>query len=139
MTAIDLIRKWLPIEEGVRYKPYMDTVGKVSIGIGRNLSDCGIRKDECELMFTNDVQDALNVLRRNYPIYDQLDEVRQAVLLDMCFNLGWDRLRQFKQMLGHVERGDYISAGAAMLQSKWARQVGKRATTLSRRMKTGQP
>lgn len=43
LTALkeELIR-----DEGLRLKPYRDTVGKLTIGVGRNLDDVGITKDE---------------------------------------------------------------------------------------------
>lgn len=38
-------------DEGRRLKPYLDTVGKTTIGVGRNLTDVGISEDECDLPF----------------------------------------------------------------------------------------
>jgi lysozyme len=42
-------------DEGLRLKPYQDTVGKWTIGYGRNLDDRGISKYEAEAMLRNDV------------------------------------------------------------------------------------
>jgi lysozyme len=63
--------------------------------------------------------------------------VRQNVLADMCFNLGIGGLLSFKNTLAMVEHGKYEEAAAAMLQSKWATQVGQRAIELSEMMRTG--
>ena len=55
MTVDASTQQWIKICEGTQLEPYLDTVGKLTIGIGRNLSDCGIRLDEAELMFQNDL------------------------------------------------------------------------------------
>ena len=37
-----LVKPLTKINEGLRSKPYVDTVGKVTIGVGRNLTDRGL-------------------------------------------------------------------------------------------------
>ena len=39
----DLARAQLKVDEGVRLKPYRDSVGILSVGVGRNLEDRGLR------------------------------------------------------------------------------------------------
>lgn len=56
----------------------------------------------------------------------------------MHFNIGLARLKGFAKALAAIERGDYKTAAAEMLDSKWARQVGKRASELAKQMETGQ-
>ena len=75
---------------------------------------------------------------RYHPGWTHLDDVRQNVLLEMCFNLGAPRLNQFYKMWEAVERRDFKEAAAQMLDSKWAQQVGQRAITLSAMMKSGE-
>ena len=41
--------------EGLRLKPYQDTIGKLTIGYGRNLDDRGISKEEAEYLLRNDI------------------------------------------------------------------------------------
>src|SRR5437667_58472 len=74
---------------------------------------------------------------RVLPSFTSLDETRQNVLMDMCFNLGTAGLLKFKAMLGAVEARDFDRAAAEMHNSAWARQVGERARTLAAMMKTG--
>jgi lysozyme len=132
------LREMIELHEGKRYKPYTDTVGKLTIGIGRNLTDRGLSEDEVQLLFSNDVRIATEELERVFPWTKNLDEVRKAVLIDMSFNMGITVLRQFKNTLGFVQRGEYKRAAFAMLQSKWATQVGNRAKRLSKMMETGE-
>jgi lysozyme len=58
-------------------------------------------------------------------------------MIDMCFNLGIGGLLEFKNTLASIQSGDYQKASEQMLQSKWATQVGNRATELSEMMKEG--
>ena len=69
--------------------------------------------------------------------FDGLDEVRKKVLVDMAFNMGMKTLKTFKNTLKMVANGDYDGASKGMLQSKWAKQVGKRAERLAHMMRTG--
>lgn len=130
--AAELIKK----HEGLRLKPYKCTAGKISIGYGRNLDDNGITKYEAETMLNNDIQNCYAECVK-LKCWNSLNEARQAVLLDMCFNLGISRLKNFKKMLAALDRADYTSAAVEMLESNWAKQVKSRATELSEIMKKG--
>lgn len=121
-------------DEGLRLKPYVDTVGKLTIGVGRNLTDVGISETEAQLLLRNDIAAAEQLLDAHIAWWRRLDEDRQRVLVNMAFNLG-PRLLEFKRTLYYVANGDYESAAAAMLESKWAQQVGPRAVRLADRMR----
>jgi len=123
--------------EGVRLKPYHDTVGKLTIGIGRNLDDVGISRDEAEYLLTNDVNDALAALRGAFPWFALLNPARQDVLADMAFNMGLHRLEGFHLMLAACEHQDFHEAAKEMRNSHWAAQVGARAIELATMMETG--
>jgi len=70
------------------------------------------------------------------PQFDWLSPVRQAVLIDMCFNLGIRGLLGFKNTLASVAVGKYEQASRQMLESKWATQVKTRAVRLAKMMAT---
>lgn len=124
--------------EGLRLKPYKDTVGKLTLGIGRNLEDKGITEQEALFMLNNDVDYFYKKLTKELPWVKNLDDARQNVLINMAFNLGINGLLGFKNTLELVRSGDYLIAGEEMLDSKWARQVGSRAVELSEQMRTGE-
>jgi len=133
MNLIDMIKH----HEGVKKLPYKCTSDKLTIGVGRNIEDNGLRDDEIELMLNNDLDEFRAVLSDRIFIWDELNDVRQSVLIDMCFNLGWPRFSQFKKTIEAVERKDFTGASAEMLDSRWADQVGERALRLSRLMARG--
>ena len=133
----DQLRAQIAKHEGLRLHPYQDTVGKWTIGFGRNLSDNGITRAEALLLLDHDIDDAMRDLMARFPWTATLDTVRFAVLVEMCFNLGIARLAGFKNTLRAVERGDYDAAAKGMLASKWASQVKGRAVTMARQMRSG--
>ncbi len=118
---MDRIKEQLVRHEGLRLKPYRCTAGKLTIGIGRNLYDWGIFRNEAYAMLERDIQDCEQWLIDKIPhIYNNLDEVRQSVLLNMCFNLGIKGLLGFKNTLAFIKAGDWERAANGMLASKWA-------------------
>jgi lysozyme len=125
-------------DEGSRNMPYVDTRGKVTIGVGRNLTDMGVSQSEIDLMLQNDVATATETLHSRLPYFAALDPVRQAVLINMTFNMGFGGLEEFQVMLGAVAHGYWDAAASAMLDSAWAREVGDRATRLAQQLVTGE-
>ena len=135
---MDRIKEQLVRHEGLRLKPYRCTAGKLTIGIGRNLDDCGISQAEAYVMLINDIMNCEKQLQAKIPdIYNGLDEVRKSVLLNMCFNLGISGLLGFKNTLEFIKVGDWERAANNMLVSRWAKQVGRRAIELSELMRKG--
>jgi lysozyme len=125
-------------DEGIRLKPYRDTVGKLTIGVGRNLDDVGISRDEAALLLQNDIRAAELAVNQVLPWSKLLDPIRKAVLLNMAFNLGVAGLLGFKHTLELIRTGKYEEAGDEMLNSHWAEQVGSRAARLAKQMTSGE-
>lgn len=136
MNYRGILRERLILDEGDRRFPYRDTVGKITIGIGRNLSDVGIRADERDLMYMNDVKDAEAVARLLVPNFDSLSDVRKMVVVNMAFNMGGDTLATFKNTLLAIRQGRWADAANGMAKSKWAAQVGDRAKRLIYNMRS---
>ena len=145
--------------EGLRLQVYKDTLGIDTVGIGRNLEDRGISKEELDWMdyptidhvyeygiteadavylAQNDVQIVEEELLRAHPCVDRLDSVRQLILMDMAFNMGVPRLCKFTKMWNAIHEEKYDVAAKEMLDSRWANQVKSRATKLAHAMHTGE-
>ena len=118
-------------DEGVRLKPYLDTVGKTTIGVGRNLTDNGITAAEAKVLLQNDLFRVANELDRVAPWWREMSQVRQNALVNMAFNLGLPRLLTFKKMMVALENGNFETAWAEAMGSKWAAQVGERANRIA--------
>lgn len=133
---MDIIEQ-LKRDEGVRLRPYRDTVGKLTIGVGRNLDDKGISLEESEALLDHDIAETVNALAaRGYP--SEPLSPRYWVLVNMAFNMGVPGLMEFRHMLKAYREGDYATAAKEMLNSVWATQVGDRATRLSRQIEIGE-
>jgi len=129
----EILRRLLIRHEGLRLKPYLDPMGKLTIGVGRNLTDVGISYGEAMLMLDNDMDRALRVLLSIFTETEVASMPRavRLALLDMAFNLGY-RLRSFVRMIEAVREGQWNRAAAEALDSRWARQVGHRAEEIAR-------
>lgn len=135
-TDRDALRLQLIAHEGMRLVPYVCSMGKVTIGVGRNLTDRGISEDEARRFLDADINHAILDLTV-FPWFPDLDTVRQRALVDLCFNLGLPRLKGFRKMLAAIERQEWDRAAHELLDSRYSEQVGKRARTLAAMLRTG--
>lgn len=137
-------------DEGRRYKPYKDSLGISTVGVGHNLVASPLPGEKYPMTDSRvdavrdaDVAKVEAALDAYIPWWRSLDDVRQRVLLNMGFNLGvgvpggQHGLMSFKNTLELIRTGLFDAAAAAMLRSKWAGQVGARAKRLSAMMATG--
>ena len=146
---LDALMDALKEDEGFRPLVYDDAtgdpiiagstlVGHPTIGYGWNLATDPITENQAaDILRRRTIQayqDA-SALIRNFVL---LSDVRQNVLANMAYNLGYHRLGTFKRLIAAVERKDYLSAAAEMENSRWYQQTGKRAVRLTKEMMTGQ-
>lgn len=131
------LQNLLARHEGLRLTPYQDTVGKWTIGYGRNLDDKGITESEAEFLMTNDIIEVSEELDRRIDFWNSLDLVRKAALTDMAFNLGIRGLLGFKKMLAAMRVADWQEAARQALDSKWSKQVGQRSWDIADMIITG--
>jgi lysozyme len=130
------LKDWIKKCEGFRAFPYLDTVGKVTIGYGRNIDDLGISAAEAEFMLDNDLARCEKDLSQYSWYLIQPDNVKMA-LMNMCFNIGIHRLTGFKKMITALINKDYTNAALEALDSKWATQVGQRAKDVASMIREG--
>ena len=136
MSYLDLLDHGLRIEENTKPRPYMDTTGNITIGIGRNLTAKPLKPDEIEYLFANDKKDAERDARSLVPTFDDLSDVRKYVLCDLAFNLGQNRLAEFKRFLEAVHEQRWTDAAMELIESVAYRQAPNRYTKLANAMET---
>lgn len=138
-------------DEGTQRAPdgshvaYRCPAGALTIGYGHNLDanpieglgalSC-ISEARARKILTADAAAFAAALDEEMPWWRELDEPRQAVLLNMAFNLG-PGLLKFKNTLRAVREMRWKDARDGMLASKWAGQVGRRASRLAEQMLKG--
>ena len=130
------IYEQLTRDEGVRNKAYLDTVGKLTIGVGHNLDAKGISARAIRTILEDDVMEATMELVMALPWATALSGPRFGVLVNMSFNLGIAGLVEFKKMLAAIHEGRWEDARKEMLDSKYALDVGPRAHRLGKQLVT---
>jgi lysozyme len=123
--------------EGLNLLPYTCPTGHLTIGYGHNLEE-GITLEMAETLLQADLRLAEMEVSSKVAYFNKLDEARQFVLVDMCFNMGLKKLFTFKKFFAALLKRDYPVAAREMLNSKWAVQVGNRAKKLAEIMRTGE-
>ena len=140
MKCMDIALELIKEAEGFSAKPYYCPAGKLTQGYGRNLEvhplsdeekaelneDGSVSKEVAEKWALKELNECEYKLSQNI-IYQKQTEVRKAVLLDMCFNIGYSGLMKFKKMWFALGERDYLSASREMKDSKWYTDVGTRA------------
>ena len=125
------LRNTLIRHEGLKLLPYKCTAGKLTLGVGRNIEDRGISKETAMQMLDEDIEICLNELMERLDYFETLPTEVQETLVNLCFNMGISRLMKFQLMLGAIQAGQYELAAKELLDSRYARQVGKRSEELA--------
>jgi lysozyme len=126
---IDMLRR----HEGVEPFGYQCSEGKLTVGVGRNIDPeggLGLSPDEIDYLLENDINRTINDLQK-FTWFEGLSKSQQAGLVDFHFNVGGTTFRKFKNMIAALDDGDYIEAAKELLDSRYAKQVGKRAKTIA--------
>ena len=107
-------------EEGVIPHAYQDSLGFWTIGVGRLIDQRKgglLYPDEIEYLLANDVKRKTDGLNDALPWFHLLDERRQAVLIQMAFQMGLKGLLAFSTTLSHVRVGRYAEAAAQLYKT----------------------
>ena len=137
---MERLLKMIKLHEGVKSHAYQCTAGKWTIGAGRNIDEeggLGLSNEEINVLLINDIERVKGELSAAYFWFPALDEVRQAAMIDMCFNLGLSRLRGFVKAIEAMSRQEFDNAADEFLDSRWASQVGQRAVRVTEMIRTG--
>lgn len=122
------IKNYIQNNEGLELKLYKCTSDKWSIGVGRNLEDMGISRNEAELMLVNDIDRCTNEATAIFGIaFYFMDYTIQTVIIDMLFNMGHTRFMTFTNMIKAIKTGNRKQAAVELLDSKYAKKLHGRA------------
>ena len=142
---IEVLRKELELDEGVKYEIYNDHLGYATFGIGHLVIDSdpehgqeigtAVSEDRVIEAFNSDVQTVLADCEQLYYGFNVLPEEVQLIIANMMFNMGRPRLSKFKGMKAGVDSQDWNKAADEMIDSAWYRQVPNRAGRLVKRMR----
>jgi lysozyme len=148
MTRIADVYSLLIFEEGERLKLYDDFSGKPlgvgshifghpTIGVGRSLDVKGITQAESDYLLRNDVSEWMSDFNR-FDWFQVLNEVRQAAIVDMAHDVGFQGVQEFEQMITALRIQDWKGAHDAVVASKWHSEVSERADRVANMLQTGE-
>ena len=142
---INKLREEIEYDEGSVNKIYLDHLGLPTFGIGHLVTEwdeeyglevgTDVSEDRCIEAFNRDIKTVLSDCNKLYSDFDELPEEVQLIIANMMFNMGRPRLSKFKGMKRGVDARDWNAAADEMVDSKWYRQVTKRADRLVERMR----
>lgn len=120
-------------DEGYRNKLYKCTANKWTIGIGYNIEDRGlpdsIIMELAYMVVMECYKDLTDIFTPEY--FNSLPEAKQVALINMMYNLGKPTFLQFKRTIKAIKEGRWKDVEKFALESKWAKQVGKRANRIA--------
>ena len=137
--------------EGFEAQVYDDGAGQKTVsttGFGTNIEvgDRSHLKDR-----TLSVEEALGILEESLAtsvadvkrsrvgdVYDRQPPGVRMALANMVYNLGLTRLLGFRKMWAALGDGDYEAAAREALDSKWAKQTGRRAPEIAEIIRKGE-
>ena len=122
----EIYKDFLRRVEGLRFKPYDDLKGNLTIGYGRNLDAKGINLVEAELMLERDINEAISDLVDIFPNFFSMPENLRIVLVSMMFNLGKDGFLKFKNFIRAVKNNNKQAMVYELLNSKRAKLLPDR-------------
>ena len=128
---IETMKKYIQEHEGLRLTKYKDTVGKATIGWGHLILSHEnydtITLEKANEIFEDDFRKHYEQAEQ-FPGFDKLPFSHKCVVTDLCFNMGGNFYLNFPKFTKYLSEGNSIKAAYELKNSKYAKQVGRRAT-----------
>jgi|TARA_R100000008_G_C3496893_1_gene121632 lysozyme len=139
----EVLKKRIRDHEGFIAKPYLDSLGKATIGYGHLITEEDnfeegreYSKDELLQLFEKDFAKAELGCEQLVGHIQELHIEAKNVVTEMVFQLGTQGVRNFKNMISALEARDYPRASSEMLDSRWNAQTPNRCQSLAKIMAT---
>jgi len=139
----ELCKAEIKRHEGEVLAIYEDSLGFKTLGVG-HLCKAGepestweigtpVSQEVVDMYFEEDFDkhymEAIHVIGGDH-VFQNLPEIIQRVVVNMCFNLGGTRLSKFRNMIAACQNHDWEEMARQMQDSKWYYQVGRRSREL---------
>jgi lysozyme len=130
--------------EPLRLLPHRVAADILMLGYRRNISRDGISQTEADVLLFNDVQTLMAQIRpQTFPLMNQLNDSRLAVVLHLAFMLGVQELQSLEPFWDAIRDNDFERAADEMMLSEWPERFEnesdrRRALELVSMMRTGE-
>ena len=129
------VKAMIKQHEGVRNKPYKDSLGLWTVGVGHLIGDGHSLPGNWNKTFTDEEVNSLfeedyfkhKKAAEKIPGFSKLKSQGQGALTDLTFNMGPSWYTKWPNFTKQLEQGNTAGAADNLLNSTYAKQVGKRA------------
>lgn len=143
VKSVLLAKELVKEAEGFSSTQYADTRGIPTIGYGRNLNTFPLSQSDLRECFINGLNEvsvskntaeewAMREIKRIYErvknesYFKGIGDARQAVIIDMIYNMGEGSFKGFVKFKKALEDKDFETASKEAVNSRWFNQVGER-------------
>ena len=144
----EVLKEQIKRHEGEVLEVYEDSLGYLTLGVGHLIQKSDpeygqpagtpVSQEVVDMYYEDDfdkhVEETIHVCENNNIVFDALPESIQHVLVNMCFNLGANRLGKFRNMLYAVSTSNWQEMANQMEDSRWFGQVGRRSVELQQQV-----
>lgn len=142
-----LHKKYPPSKYGWGFRPAREILKEIgqkeiygqpwTVGVGQTHgvtpdSEMSIPEAAADLELS--VKEHVRDLHKLYSGWETAPDFVSSVLVDMIYNLGYQRLKQFQPTIDTIKAGKYEEAATRLKKTAWHRQVGDRAVELETRL-----
>ena len=141
---IEKLREDLIIDEGTKDEIYLDHLGLPTFGIGHLVTEWDeeygkpvgtpVSQERVKQCFQMDVQGTISECKVLFDDFDELPEEVKQIIGNLMFNMGRPRLSKFVKFREAISKSDWLECAIQMEDSRWHKQVTKRADRLIKRM-----
>tara|TARA_B110000503_G_scaffold138833_1_gene225797 strand:- start:767 stop:1759 length:993 start_codon:yes stop_codon:yes gene_type:complete len=140
------IKKMIINHEGMRNKPYKDSLGLWTVGVGHLIGDGKslpkewdreFSQEEIMKMFDDDYAHHRTAAQK-IPGFSKLDTSGQGALTDLTFNMGPSWIKKWPKLQEQMANLDLAGAASNLEGSKWYAQVKSRGPTVVDLLKNSQ-
>jgi len=142
VAGMDAVKQMIIRHEGMKTKPYIDSMGNWTVGVGHLIgkslpADMNREFSQQEIMgmFEQDFAKHYGIAQQT-PGWDKANESGKGAMVDLAFNMGqwWTK---FPATAKALMSGDFTGAASGLKDSAWFKQVGSRGATIVAMMSQG--
>ena len=139
------VKAMIKRHEGVRNRPYKDSLGLWTVGVGHLIGDGKSLPPEYDRTFSDDEINSMfeedyaahKAAAEQIPGFNNLNQTGQGALTDLTFNMGGKWYKRWPKFTKNISEGNTEEAAKSLEDSKWYGQVGNRAPEIVSMIRAG--
>ena len=135
-ASLSEVKERVRSHEGFELKPYVDTLGFLTGGVGHKIlpsEEVPTTEEGWLKLYDQDFDKAVAAADEITP--DDIHPTAFGIITEMIFQLGKQGCMNFKKMHKALAEKDHVEASMQMLDSKWRKQTKARCESLAELMR----